>query len=164
MYFSRRPQTHYMLWQSYRGNQDHLYLEFNLPRFHKLFILQKQFSFHLVCLGESSLVFIVKKIRTSLGNAMVSCMEMWMSRNHTMQKYSLSLNEYDANLNGSHSPQTKKAHKCILFASFFMYAHTDSWSDPVEMSGIFQLCKVHHRFLREITTKIIFLKKCVMQL
>lgn len=81
-----------------------------------------------------------------------------------MQKYSLSLNEYDANLNGSHSPQTKKAHKCILFASFFMYAHTDSWSDPVEMSGIFQLCKVHHRFLREITTKIIFLKKCVMQL
>lgn len=123
MYFSRRPQTHYMLWQSYRGNQDHLYLEFNLPRFHKLFILQKQFSFHLVCLGESSLVFIVKKIRTSLENAMVSCMEMWMSLNHTVQKYSLSVNEYDVNLNGSHSLQTKK-HISVSYLLHFACMHT----------------------------------------
>lgn len=63
-------------------------------------------------------MFIVKKIRTSLGNSMVLCMEMWMSLNHTVQKYSLSANEYDVNLHGSHSLRTKKAHKGILFASF----------------------------------------------
>lgn len=62
-------------------------------------------------------MFIVKEIRTSLGNSMVLCMEMWMPLNHTVQKCSVSANEYGVNLHGSHSLQTKKARRDIVFAS-----------------------------------------------
>lgn len=44
-----------------------------------------------------------------------------MSLNHTVQKYSLSANEYDVNWNESHPFQTKKENRYMLFVSFCMY-------------------------------------------
>lgn len=67
---------------------------------------------------------------------MVLCMEMWISLHYTVQKYSLSANEYDMNLNGSYPLQTKK-HIGISYLLHFEWIQTDRCSDPAEMSGFF---------------------------
>ena len=90
------------------------------PRFHKLFVLQKQFCFHLVCLGESSLVFIVKKIRASFrefsgplhGNVDITTLHS--TKIQLICKWVWY--EFEWKLSSS----DKEAHRYILFASFWM--------------------------------------------
>lgn len=63
-------------------------------------------------------------------------MEMWISLHYTVQKYSLSANEYDMNLNGSYPLQTKKRIG-ISYLLHFAWIQTDRCSDPAVMSGFF---------------------------
>lgn len=87
--------------------------------------------------GESSLVFIVKKISTSLGNSMVLCIEMGMPLNHIAKKSFIC--KCDVWCEFEWKPFSLDKGSTQVWSLYFACSQMGSWSDIMLINQEFSL-------------------------